>query len=97
MSYYGLQIFTIILSYIFYIQFVGYTDQQKKGNLLPGTYCHVPARWGLQQTTLAPDSDKTRAQGSFGRNTDAKYLDRANLVTNYQKLKKTDRTLDPFY
>ncbi len=26
-----------------------------------------------------------------------KYLDRANLVTNYQNLKKTDRTLDPFY
>ncbi len=29
-------------------------------------YCRVPASWGLQQTTRAPDSDKTRAQGSFG-------------------------------
>ncbi len=29
-------------------------------------YCRVPARWGLQQTTRAPDSDKTRVQGSFG-------------------------------
>ncbi len=28
-------------------------------------YCHVPAGWGLQQTTLAPGSDKTRGQGSF--------------------------------
>ncbi len=26
----------------------------------------MPARWSLQQTTLAPDSDETRAQGSFG-------------------------------
>ena len=31
------------------------------------------------------------------RNTYAKYLDRANLVINYQKLKKKDRPLDPFY
>ncbi len=31
------------------------------------------------------------------RNTYAKYLDRANLVINYQKLKKMDRPLDPFY
>ncbi len=29
-------------------------------------YCRVPARWGLQQTTRAPGSDKTRGQGSFG-------------------------------
>ncbi len=29
-------------------------------------YCCVPARWGLQQTTRAPGSDKTRGQGSFG-------------------------------
>ena len=29
-------------------------------------YCRVPARWALQQTTRAPDSDKTRRQGSFG-------------------------------
>ncbi len=29
-------------------------------------YCHVQAGWGLQQTTLAPGSDKTRGQGSFG-------------------------------
>ncbi len=27
----------------------------------------------------------------------AKYLDRANLVINYQKLKNTDQLLDPFY
>ena len=25
-------------------------------------YCRVPARWGLQQTTLAPGSDETRAR-----------------------------------
>ncbi len=29
-------------------------------------YCHMPAGWGLQQTTRAPGSDKTRGQGSFG-------------------------------
>ncbi len=29
-------------------------------------YCHVPAGWGLQQTTRAPGSDKTWGQGSFG-------------------------------
>ncbi len=29
-------------------------------------YCHVPAGWGLQQTTLAPGIDKTLGQGSFG-------------------------------
>ena len=29
-------------------------------------YCHVPAGWGLKQTTLAPGSDKTRGPGSFG-------------------------------
>ncbi len=28
-------------------------------------YCRVPARWGLQETTRAPDSDKTRGQGSY--------------------------------
>ena len=28
--------------------------------------CRVPVRWGLQQTTRAPGSDKTRGQGSFG-------------------------------
>ncbi len=76
-------------------------------------YCLVPARWGLQQTTLAPDSDKTQAQGSFGPLTGgrnltptgepptcgvtqrmyAKYLDRANLVTNYQNLNKASRSL----
>ncbi len=28
--------------------------------------CRVPARWGLQHTTQAPGSDKTRGQGSFG-------------------------------
>ncbi len=29
-------------------------------------YCPVPARWGLRRTTLAPGSDKTQVQGSFG-------------------------------
>ncbi len=29
-------------------------------------YCRVPAGWGLQQTTRAPGSDKTRGQGSLG-------------------------------
>ncbi len=53
-------------------------------------YCQVPAGWGLQQTTRAPGSDKTRGQGSFGpftggvnlteRFTYVNYLDRANLV-----------------
>ncbi len=33
-------------------------------------YCHVPAGWGLQQTTRALGSDKTRGQGSFGLFTD---------------------------
>ena len=33
-------------------------------------YCRVPERWGLQQTTRAPDSDKTRGQGSFSPFTD---------------------------
>ena len=28
-------------------------------------YCRMPARWGLQQTTRAPDSDKTQGQGSL--------------------------------
>ncbi len=32
----------------------------------PLKYCCVPARWGLQQTTRALDSDKTRGQVSFG-------------------------------
>ncbi len=48
-------------------------------------YCHVPEGWGLQQTTRAPGSDKTRGQGSF------KYLDRANLVITTQKFKKEER------
>ncbi len=30
-------------------------------------------------------------------NTYAKYLGKANLVINYQKLKNTERLLDPFY
>ena len=29
-------------------------------------YSRVPARWGLQQTTRAPDSDKTWGQGFPG-------------------------------
>ncbi len=37
-------------------------------------YCRMPARWGLRQTTLAPGSDKTRAQGSFGPLTDGQNL-----------------------
>ncbi len=28
-------------------------------------YCHVPARWGLARTTLAPGTDKTWGQGSL--------------------------------
>ncbi len=31
------------------------------------TYCFVPARWGLQQTTLAPGSDETRAKDPLVR------------------------------
>ncbi len=27
-------------------------------------YCHVPARWGLQQTTLAPGKQRDTGQGS---------------------------------
>ncbi len=34
-------------------------------DILASTYCHVPAGWGLRQTTMAQGSDKTRAQGSF--------------------------------
>ena len=30
-------------------------------------YCHVPARLGLQQTTLAPGSDETRARDPLVR------------------------------
>ncbi len=30
-------------------------------------YCHVPARWGLQQTTLAPGSNETRARDPLVR------------------------------
>ncbi len=50
------------------------------------SYCHVPAGWGLQQTTWALGSDKTRGQGSFGPFTGGLNLKR-----------RTDRTLDPFY
>ena len=32
----------------------------------PLVYCRLPAGWGLQQTTRALGSDKTRGQGSFG-------------------------------
>ncbi len=39
-------------------------------SLLPlSIYCHVPARCGLQQTTLAPGSDETRARDPFYINT----------------------------
>ncbi len=45
-------------------------------------YCHVPARWGLQQTTWAQGSDKTQGQGSFGAFT-------TNLViATYKHFKK---------
>ncbi len=32
----------------------------------PPIHCRVPAGWGLQRTILAPGSDKTQGQGSFG-------------------------------
>ncbi len=48
-------------------------------------YCHVPAGWGLQQTTRAPGSDKTWGQGSFGP------------FTGGLNLRRTDCTLVPFY
>ena len=62
-----------------------YLDRQNKG-----TFCCMPVRWGLRRTTLALGSDKTQVKGSFGteHNTYVEYLDRANLVINYQKLKK---------
>ncbi len=56
-------------------------------------YCRIPARWGLQQTTLAPGSDETRARDPLV----SQYLDKVNLVINYQTLKNMDRLLDPFY
>ena len=44
-----------------------FTD--KTANL--SIYCRVPARWGLQQTTLAPGSDETRARDPLKlKNTD---------------------------
>ena len=55
-----------------------------KWNAHPQTiliYCHVPARWGLRQTTLAPGSDKTRAQGSFGPLTDGRKLCHGSYIT----------------
>ncbi len=37
-------------------------DHQLKNDPRSLKYFHMPARWGLQQTTLAPGSDKTRAR-----------------------------------
>ncbi len=62
-------------------------EQSRKKQMLYSKDCHVPARWGLQQTTLAPGNDETRA------NTYTKYLDKVNLMINYQKLTNTDRLL----
>ena len=68
------------------------------------TYCYLPAGWGLQQTTRAPGSDKTRGQGSFGPFTGRLNLtptgepptcgDRANLlITTQKKILKEERTV----
>ncbi len=43
----------------------------------------MPARWGVQQTTRAPGSNKTRGQGSFGPFTGG-------------RKRRTDHTLDQF-
>ena len=51
-------------------------------------WCRVPARWGLQRTTLAPGSDETGARWTWS-DTYGKCLD--NLMTDYLKLKNTDR------
>ncbi len=55
-----------------------------------GIYCCVPARWGLQQTTLGSGSDKTQGQGSFSPFTGG-LLPRKKI-----KKRETDRTFDPF-
>ncbi len=38
---------------------------QGRNDILYIWYCQMPAGWGLQQTTLAPGSDKTWGQGPF--------------------------------
>ncbi len=40
----------------------------------------MPAGWGLQRTTLAPGSDKTRGQGSFGLLTGGLNLTKGSLA-----------------
>ncbi len=49
-------------------------------------YCHIPAGWGLQQTTRAPGSKKTWGQRSFGPFT-------GGLTSPTQKFKKEERTV----
>ncbi len=53
-------------------------------------YCHVPARWGLHPTTRAPDSDKTRGQGSFGPFTGGRNL---TPTGDYPKPRLSHRSL----
>ena len=56
------------------------------------TILSVPARWGLQQTTRAPGSDKALGQWSFGPFTGGltiKYLNIIILViATYKRSKK---------
>ena len=60
-----------------------------QGSSVIALSCRVPARWGPQQTTLAPGSNETRARDPLVR------LDKVNQVINYQKMKNTDRLLEP--
>ncbi len=66
--------------------------------MLVSRYCHVPAGWGLQQTTRAPGSDKTRGQGSFGLFTGGLNLTPTGEPptcggTTQKNLKKKERTV----
>ena len=51
--------------------------------------CCVPARWGLWQTTLAPGSNKTQVQGSFGS------VNRWTKPYKPLKIKKDGPTIGP--
>ncbi len=65
-------------------------------NVLLLMSCHVPAEWGIQQTTRARGSDKTRGRGTFGPFTgglNLKYLDKANLAILPKNLKEKERTI----
>ncbi len=53
----------------------------------------MPAGWGLQQTTRAPGSDKTRGQGSFGPFTGGRRMEsnKAPVQSGLHTLKYLDK------